>query len=194
MTGRGGVRTGRTALIAAAVGAVMGAACGGGGGTGGSDGTGGGGGAGGAAGCPDEVAPLFTLRVHASEGELPESLELAVSWSAGEEPPVVLGQAGTHGTSASNVICAVVPAEDVAGTSDDGGERGGGGPGGGRPGDDLLCELWTSGPTRVVITADGFVPVDETLAPATLDGCDRPVPSAVVIELVPEDDEEPGED
>jgi hypothetical protein len=154
---------------------------------------GGDGGGGGAAACPDGLSPLFTLRVRGPEDALPLDLALDVSWSAGDEPTVSVDDPDSYGTSESNVICAV-----VAPTTD--GEGGGpaattGGEGGGSPErGELLCELWTSGPTRVRVQAAGFVPIDETLAPETLDGCDRPVPSEVPLELVveeePEDEDE----
>ena len=80
------------------------------------------------------------------------------------------------------MICALLP---VAAT---GGE--GGADGDSLEGVDLVCELWTSGPTRVRMTAEGYVPIDETLAPATTEGCDRPVPSEVTMELAPEEEGE----
>jgi hypothetical protein len=175
------------------------ASCDGSGG-GGPGGVGGGGGAGGAPGCPDEVAPLFTLRVAAAEGSLPEDLQLQVSWSAGDEPPVQIADEASYGTSADNVVCVRNPAANTGttvatvGTASGAGGAGGAadpsttaGTGGGAPADELLCELWTSGPTRVRLEAMGYVPFDETLPPATTDGCDRPVPSEVAVEVVAEE-------
>jgi hypothetical protein len=163
----------------------------------GASGVGGGGGQGGEGGasvCPTEVAPLFTLRVGGPGGALPDDLVLSVSWSAGDEPPVILADASTFGSSASNVICARVPAAlEGEGGGDPSGPSGAGGQGGGSSaGEDLLCELWTSGPTRVVLEASGFLTVDQTLPPATLEDCDRPVPSTVeiVIEVEEDDDED----
>lgn len=185
--GSSGVWLGRLALASlttlALVALAPSAACGGGGGGSDPTGVGGGGGAGGGGlVCPEGAAPLFTLRVHAPGGALPADLELLVSWSAGDEPAVIVDRPATHGTSSSNVICALLP---VAAT---GGE--GGADGDALEGVDLVCELWTSGPTRVRLAAEGYVPIDETLAPATTEGCDRPVPSEVTIDLVPDDDED----
>lgn len=187
-------------------------------GTGGGNGggAGGGGGSGGAPGCPEEIAPLFTLRLAQQEGQFPEDLELQVSWSAGDEPLVTLGDPSSYGTSADNVVCVRKRAGDPAstsatatGTAGSGGgyDAGGGSPssttggpsstsggeGGAAPSDELVCELWTSGPTRVRLDATGFVPFDETLPPATSDSCERPVPSEVDVELVVEEPEEAAE-
>lgn len=168
-------------------------------GTIGVGGGGGEGGAGGARGCPeDETAPLFTLHVLTKEPSLPEDLELSVSWSGGDEPVVLIADPSTYGTIEDNVVCIRKKLDDGGGGGAGGyGESGAeasstGGDGGAPPSDELLCELWTSGPTRVRIDATDFVPIDETLAPATTDGCDRPVASEVEIELVvdePEEDE-----
>lgn len=162
-------------------------------GGGGQGGGGGAGGQGGASGCPTELAPLFTLRVQMHEGTLPVDLELLVSWSAGDEPTVLLGDDATYGTPKDNVVCARRSAGPTVGSG--GGGGGGvtatsvttGGDGGAAPSDELVCELWTSGPTRVRIDATGYVPFDDTLAPATADACERPVPSEVEVELVVEE-------
>lgn len=161
--------------------------------TGSGTGAGGGdGGGGGAAACPDGLSPLFTLRVRGPGDALPLDLALDVTWSAGDEPTVSIDDPSSFGTSESNVICALVaPTSDGEG----GGEAATTGGEGGASADrgELLCELWTSGPTRVRVEAEGFVPIDETLAPETLDGCDRPVHSEVPLELVVEEDEQAGE-
>jgi hypothetical protein len=154
-----------------------------------SAGAGGGdGGGGGAAACPDGLLPLFTLRVRGPGDDLPDDLALDVSWSAGDEPTVSVDDPESYGTSESNVICALVAptfqGEGGAQAATTGGEGGASADRG-----ELLCELWTSGPTRVRVEAAGFVPIDETLAPETLDGCDRPVPSEVPLELVAEEEE-----
>ncbi len=165
-------------------------------GAGGRQGSGGAGGSGtgGAPGCSDEVAPLFTLHVIVAEGELPEDLKLHVSWSAGDEPAVTLGDASSYGTSEDNVVCVRRPAEGPTGAGGDGGDGGGeattGGEDQGESLDELLCELWTSGPTRVQLDAAGYLSFDETLPPATTEGCDRPVPSDVEIELVIDEPDE----
>ncbi len=190
---------GRNAAAALAVVALVGlrasAACNDGSGGGSSSGEGGAGGVGGGASCPEGVAPLFTLRVRGPEAVLPADLVLDVSWSAGDEPQVVLGDPGSLGTSTSNVICALVPPTidgEGGGPPEPTGE-GGGAPSVGDEGE-LLCELWTSGPTRVRLVAVGFAPLDETLVPVTVDGCERPVPSEVPLELVLEEDEAEDDD
>lgn len=170
------------------------ASCGRGSGGTGAGGGGGAGGAGGAPPCSSEVAPLFTLRVGGPEGELPLDLTLAVSWSVGDEPIVILADPATFGDSSSNVICArVAHIEGEGGGSSAAmvATSGSGGEGGGSELEDLLCEVWTSGPTAIVLEAAGHVPVKETLVPETIDECERPVPSEVTITLVLEEEEEP---
>lgn len=164
-------------------------------------GGGGAGGAGGAPGCPEEEGPLFTLHLLTEEPRLPDDLELQVSWSAGDEPVVILGEPETYGTVEDNVICVRKLAGDDTTSGAGGGGMGGGaglagttvttgGEGGAPPSDELLCELWTSGPTLVRLAAVGYQPFEDTLAPATTEGCDRPVPSEVEIQLVTEESEE----
>jgi len=132
-------------------------------------GAGGGGGSGGVGGCPTEVAAQFTLTIAAADGSLPESLSLLVTWSAGPEPEFLLEDPSTHlGLEGSNVVCAVDPEvapEDRA---------------------SLVCQLWTSGATRVqVVTTAEYEPIDETFSPELIEDCDVPVPSHVSVELMP---------
>ena len=46
---------------------------------------------------------------------------------------------------------------------------------------------------KIGVDAGPLSAVDETLVPATTEGCDRPVPSDVTLELALEEDEEDGE-
>ena len=122
-------------------------------------------------GCPPQgpPAPLFTLKVTAMRGPLPEDTTLRVRWSAGDEPEFVLGEPATWMTldQGSNVVCQVPhdagPPTDMT---------------------ELVCELWTSGATEIEIAAKGYVTHNETLTPKTLDECEDPVPSDVEVQLV----------
>jgi hypothetical protein len=122
-------------------------------------------------GCPTQSAPaaLFTLKVSAMRGPLPEDTTLQVRWSAGDEPQFVLSDPETWKTleDGSNVVC------DLAHDA-------------GPPVDllELSCELWTSGATEIEVTATGYVTHNETLTPKEIDGCDEPVPSDVEVNLV----------
>lgn len=162
------------ALAAFAVaGALAGGACNGGGG--GSSGDGGG--TGGEGGCPTAPVPLFTITIHAPSGPLPPNTTLNVTWSAGEEPEFKLSDATTWKTldDDANVVCEVdrsaPPPVDL---------------------EALVCHLWTSGATRVEITAQGFEPYDETLTPRPSERCEGFVPKDVDIQLVPAADAGPG--
>lgn len=131
-------------------------------------GVGGGGGTGGVGGCPSELEAQFTLTITAADGALPESLRMTVTWSAGPEPEFVLADPNTHvGLEDSNVVCGVDPEVEPE-------DR-----------DSLVCKLWTSGATRVEVTADDYEPVDETFTPELIDDCDVPLPSDVEVELTP---------
>ena len=121
-------------------------------------------------GCPPQgpPAPLFTLKVTAMRGPLPEDTTLRVRWSAGDEPEFVLGQPDTWMTleQGSNVVCQVPhdagPPTDMT---------------------ELVCELWTSGATEIDLTAQGYLPHNQTLTPKTIDECEDPVPSEVEVDL-----------
>ncbi|HSN96932.1 MAG TPA: hypothetical protein VLS89_01500 [Candidatus Nanopelagicales bacterium] len=153
--------------VTAAVGAAAAGACdGGGGGSGGA-----GGGMGGAGGCPIAPEALFTITVRAVDGLVPEDTTIRVTWSVGEEPLFELDDPGTWKTlDQANLVCDVDPAappEDLA---------------------ELHCQIWSNGPTRVEVSADGYAPYDETLTPMMSELCEGPVPQEVRIELAREQD------
>lgn len=153
-------------------GAVAGGACEGGGGSS----AGAGGGTGGEGGCLIAPVPLFNITVRARGGLLPEDTTIRVTWSAGEEPAFVLGDKTTWKTlDEANLVCEVdasaPPPEDL---------------------EALVCHLWTSGATRVEISAKRLAPYDETLAPTASEACEGFIPRDVAIELDPDGDGGPG--
>lgn len=131
-------------------------------------GGGGEGGGGGAGGCPSEVTALFTVTLTAAEGPVPPDTQVLVTWSAGEEPLFDLDDPTTHKTleDGSNLVCDV----DASGAPPTDLEA-------------LECHLWTSGATRVEVTAMGYLPIDQTLVPEFIDGCDVPIPTEVELTL-----------
>lgn len=130
-------------------------------------------GSGGAGGCAVGPQPIFTLTLTATDGPLPPDTKILVTWSAGEEPPFVLGDKDTWKTldDSVNIVCEVdaskPPPTDL---------------------EELVCKLWTSGATKVEVTAMGYSDHDETFTPAQNDQCEGPVPSAVSIAIEPEVD------
>lgn len=131
-------------------------------------GEGGGGGGGGQGGCPSEVTAQFTVTLRAKEGALPADTEIRVTWSAGEEPVFALDDPESYKTleDGSNLVCDVDPNNPAPTDLEE-----------------LVCHLWTSGPTRVEVAALGYVPLDETLVPEFIEGCDVPIPTNAEIEL-----------
>ena len=126
-------------------------------------------------GCPGGAPEaLFTVVVRTADAEpLPSDTTVKVRWSVGEEPAFVLDDPDTWKTleDGVNVVCEVDPeAAEVA---------------------ELRCELWTSGPTEVEVTATGYLDLDETLTPEEREGCDMPVPSEKELELAPDVDAGP---
>lgn len=136
----------------------------------GSIGAGGEGGA-----CSMIPQPMFDLTITAAHGPLPRSTTVDVWWSGGQEPTFSLDQPSTWKTidDQVNLICDVDPMQ---------------------PPPDMLaalvCHLWTTGPTDVVVKAKGYTPREETYVPPYSDHCQAFVPTAVSLqlELVPEDD------
>ncbi|MDI1429292.1 hypothetical protein [Polyangium sorediatum] len=127
------------------------------------------GGHGGEGGCPVRPPePLFVLDIRAEGEPLPPDLRIVVEWSAGDEPPFDLSDATTWKTldDGANFVCNVdrskPPPTDLA---------------------TLLCELWTSGPVNVLVTAEGFEPHAETLKPAMSELCGTLTPMEVAILL-----------
>ena len=117
--------------------------------------------------------PQFTLHVRAKDGPVPPDTTVVVRWSAAEEAPFVLNDPSTWKSAdeGANVDCAVDhdagPPTDLA---------------------ELVCELWTSGPTEVKVSATGYLPLDKTYTPEQIDQCEDPIPSDVQAELVRDTD------
>jgi hypothetical protein len=141
-----------------------------------STGTGGGGGEGGA--CPMGPQAMFDLTITATDGDVPPSTTVAVSWSAGQEPTFSLDQPSTWMTiDQANIICDVdakkPPPEHLL---------------------KLVCHLWTTGATNVIVTAKGYTSFEMTYASMFSDHCKSLIPTAIGIELepAPKDDAGPG--
>lgn len=133
-------------------------------------------GAGGSGGCPDNALPepLFTITVRTEDGApLPPDTALRVRWSAGEEPVFALDDASTWLTLEDNVNVECDVDRDQPPPTDL---------------HELACELWTAGATEVEVSATGYVPRTQTLAPRQVDGCEEPVPSDVELILEPDPD------
>lgn len=128
------------------------------------------------AGCPVGPQPMFTLTITAADGPVPPDTSLEVTWSAGSEPTFKLANPATWKTldMGANVVCAVdpksPPPKDLT---------------------ELVCSLWTSGPTEVTVAADRYQTHTETLVPTMNELCEGPVPTAVKIELLPDVDAGP---
>jgi hypothetical protein len=132
-----------------------------------STGSGGAGGEGGA--CPMGPQAMFDLTITAHDGSVPLSTTLDVSWSAGEEPRFSLDDPSTWKTiDQANVVC------DIDAT---------------KPPPDqlpaLVCHLWTTGATNVVVMAKGYTTFEMTYASTFSDHCKALVPTAVSVELAP---------
>ena len=124
---------------------------------------GGGGGA-----CPDGPPPVFTISITAADGSVPPDTSLAVTWSAGSEPLFVLSDSSTWRTleEGANVVCNVDPKSPPSG-----------------PLEALVCRLWTSGPTEIVVAAQSYQSHTETLVPTVSERCDGPLPADVAVTL-----------
>ncbi len=117
---------------------------------------------------------MFDLTITAAEGDVPPSTQIDVSWSAGHEPTFNLDQPATWMTiEQANVICDVdatkPPPEHLAA---------------------LVCHLWTTGATNVVVAAKGYTTFDKTYTSTFSDHCKTLVPTAISVELAsaPQDD------
>jgi hypothetical protein len=129
-------------------------------------------GSGGAGGCAVGPQPMFTLTLTAADGPLPPDTSILVTWSAGAEPKFVLGDKSTWKTlEEANLVCEIDPSKPPPTDLEE-----------------LVCKLWTSGPTRVEVEAADYIDHDETFTPAQNEQCEGPVPSAVSVELVREVD------
>jgi hypothetical protein len=99
---------------------------------------------------------------------VPPDTSLLVTWSTGEEPEFRLDDPSTWKTleQNTNFVCDVE--RDAAPPTDL---------------DELVCELWTSGATKVEANASGYLKAEQTFTPAEREGCDGPVPSDITVEL-----------
>jgi hypothetical protein len=142
----------------------------------GDGGAGGGSGAGGAGGCPLVAEANFTIVVHAESGPVPQDTTVHIAWSAGAEPTFALDDPTTWKTlEDANIVCAVDHAKPP-------------------PADlpVLVCKLWTTGATRVEISASGYATYDRTLTPTVSELCEGVLPQEVDIELVAAVEEDGG--
>jgi hypothetical protein len=120
-------------------------------------------------GCLVVPEATFALRVLAADGgPVPPDTTIDVMWSAGKEPSFHLDQPETWGTlETANVVCDVDPAAPL-------------------PVDLLVlaCDLWTSSPTEVRVSAEGYGAKKNTyMADPPTDDC-NPEPTPIEIELM----------
>lgn len=129
--------------------------------SGGTQGSSSGGGA-----CPVGLSPQFTLHLQAEGGELPGDMSLFVTWSAGDEPLFRLNDPATWGNAmqGSNVLCEVQTVDMDASPPPVSAKE-------------LVCALWTAGPTKIQVEAAGFETLEETLVPMQSEDCDMPLPT-----------------
>lgn len=52
----------------------------------------------------------------------------------------------------------------------------------------LICALWTSGATKVEVSAEGYQDAEETFTSPQSELCEGPIPSKVTLTLVAESD------
>lgn len=138
------------------------------GGTVGSTGTTGSGGAGGEGGaCPMGPQAMFTLTITAEGAVVPADTHVLVSWSAGTEPEFQLDDKKSWKTlDDANLVCDVDPH--------------------GPPPTNLsalVCQVWSNGATKVVVSAAGFTTFEKTYVPLLSEHCHGPVPTLVDVEL-----------
>ena len=119
---------------------------------------------------------MFDLTITARGGDVPRDTTIEVSWSAGEEPKFSLDQPATWMTiEQANVICDVdatkPPPEHLAA---------------------LVCHLWTTGATNVVVAAKGYTTFEKTYTPTFSDHCNVLVPTAISVELAPAPNDDAG--
>lgn len=132
-----------------------------------------GGGQGGAGGCPSGPHASFRLTITAVDGAVPPDTALDVAWSVGKQTFELDEQATWKSLVDGNVVCDVDPnAPPPTGLKQ------------------LVCELWTTGPTDVTVRAKGYSDRQQTLAPKLSERCGgaltsdaalvlaRPVPDA----------------
>ena len=119
---------------------------------------------------------MFELTITASDGPVPPSTRVDVSWSAGQEPTFILDDPWTWKTiEQANLICDVDPSKP--------------------PPHDLkalMCHLWTTGATNLIVKAKGYTRFEKTYVSTYSEHCESLVPSAISVEISPEPKETSG--
>ena len=119
---------------------------------------------------------MFNLTITAQGGDVPPTTTVAVSWSAGQEPTFSLDQPSTWMTiDQANVICDVDPKKPPPEHLPK-----------------LVCHLWTTGATNVIVMAKGYTSFEMTYASMFNDHCKAAIPTAIAIELAPAPEEDAG--
>lgn len=164
----------RSLPVALLIGAILAMGCdpsdlpsgqGGASGTSGSTSAGGGG----AGGCLMTPKPTFTLQIRAKKGEpVPPDTTVEVRWSAGVEPVFRLDDPTSWATlETANIVCDLdhdkPPPKNLS---------------------SLECDLWTSSPTEVQVSAKGYQPSKGTYSQAATAEC-SPDPTPIEVDLVP---------
>ena len=113
---------------------------------------------------------MFELTLTAADGPIPPSTTIEVSWSAGQEPAFALDDPSTWKTiEEANLVCDIdaskPPPQDLTA---------------------LVCHLWTTGATNLVVNAKGYTTFEKTYVPTHSDHCMSLVPTAVSVEISPQ--------
>jgi hypothetical protein len=107
---------------------------------------------GGSGGCAATPRPNLLLDVRAAGGALPPDTTIVADWSGGEAGPWVLDDPKTwRPLDESNLVCDVDPQNPPK-----------------LPLMQLHCQVWTTGATRIRVSAPGRSPFDRTLAPPVM--------------------------
>lgn len=112
---------------------------------------------------------MYDVTIKAADGPLPLSMTIDVSWSAGQEPRFELDNPSTWKTiDEANLVCDIdmskPPPEDLK---------------------ELVCHLWTTGATDMVVKAKGYTVYDKTYTSTYSEHCMKLVPTAVSVEIKP---------
>ncbi len=127
-----------------------------------------GGGQGGAGGCPTAPHAAFELTITAADGTVPADTAIEVAWSVGKQGFELDDRSTWLSLVDGNVVCDVDTSVDAAPP---------------KALATLVCQLWTTGPTRVTVTAKGYAPIEQTLAPKRSDRCDVVLTGQVALVL-----------
>jgi hypothetical protein len=128
----------------------------------GGSGGGAGHGQGGGEPCPTGPHAAFELTLTAEDGPVPADTAIEVAWSVGKQTFSLDDATTWKSLVDGNVVCDVdaksPPPKALT---------------------KLVCQLWTTGPTRVTVTAKRYDAIDETLVPKLVEACDAPVTDKV---------------